>query len=112
MCVCVGGDLTHNGETAKNDKVKCDMILKHIGCVAPILSTTWIGKQPADPNRNRSIKVQLVSADVLSTALSYAKKTQRSYRVPFKNVYIKKDQHPLVRRELNRLYGVVKSERA
>ena len=81
MDVCEGGDLTHNGETAKDDKVKCDMILKHIGCVAPILSTTRIGKQPADPNRNRSIKVQVVSADVPSTVLSYAKKTQRRSRV-------------------------------
>ena len=45
---------------------------------------------------------------------------QLSYRMPKKlkdapespkNVYMKKDQHPLVRRELNHLYDVVKSER-
>ena len=110
MGVCEGGDLTHNGETARDDKDKCDMILKHIGCVAPILSTTRIGKQPADPNRNRPIKVQLVSADVRSTVLSNSKKLKEAPD-PLKKVYIKKDQHPVVRRELNRLYDVVKSER-
>ena len=103
-------DISHNGHTAKNDLDKCNLILTSIGCNASIEAVTRIGQQPDNTNRKRPIKVQLASADVRSDILNKAKNL-KDLGEPLSNIFIKKDQHPMVRRELNRLHTVAKTEK-
>lgn len=104
-------DLTIDEGTAESDKEKCTLIFDKLDQVATIRKVQRLGKVEAE--RNRPIKVELQDREERDAIIASAKNlkdTSNKENVTNK-IYIKKDQHPLVRKEWQRLYEVQNNER-
>jgi FtsZ-binding cell division protein ZapB len=104
--------LNTNKGSARNDEEKVAMLFEEIG--VNLVNTTKIERlgKPSDTNKKRPIKVILCDPDDRRMVLDSAKKLKESVNVDCKTVYIKKDQNPIVRREMARLREVLKREKA
>ena len=103
-------DLIDGPNTPRDDVDKVKLILGKIGVTnLGIASVTRLGRE-ATGNRPRPIKVQLQEPSTRKNILEKAKQL-KPLGGDFAKIYIKKDIHPLVRKELNRLRAVEKQEK-
>ncbi len=101
-------DLVVDGDTARSDDEKCAAVLKKIGQDnVGVKSVVRLGKPG---NRSRIMKVALVNPNQRKDILEAAK-TLKNAGGTFKHIYIRKDVHPMVQREFNRLRQVERAEK-
>lgn len=105
-------DLTINNQTATTDEQKCDLILEKLDQYVTKRSIDRLGKREAD--RNRPIKLVLATREQRDEVVKSSRKLKdiTNPNNVTNNIFIKKDQHPLIRKEWQRLYDVLKQERA
>ena len=103
-------EVTHDTD---EDKVNC--ILAKIGAASEIDECTRLGKvrsgnegQRGPPKR--ALKVTLVNPESQKEILEKAKALKEEGGL-FERVFIKRDMHPMVRREFNRMREVEKAEK-
>ena len=106
------------GATTDIEKVK--LVLSTIGQQAvEVRSVERLGTQqqdrrqtsgPASRPYRRPLKVVLKNADSRKDVLDSARQLKTSDAI-FRSIYVKKDMHPLVRKEFDRLRGVEKREK-
>ena len=111
-CLVMSGvpeqDLVVNDVVASTDNQKCAAILKEIGKQdIPVKSVIRLGKPG---NRARLMKVSLVNANQRKDILEAAKSLKNAGDT-FKNIYIRKDVHPMVQKEFHRLRQVERAEK-
>lgn len=107
-------DLIDGDEVAESDMEKARLTLDKIGSDADIQDVQRLGAEPtaADhPQRPRPLKIKLVRASERPEIIENAPQL-RALPVPFRNLIIKKDTHPLVRKEWARLHQVANDEKA
>lgn len=93
--------------SATNDREKVKKIFDIIGCASiPFSHMERLGRE----GDRRPIKVVLDDPDKVNSILHNTSKLKKAAD-EFKRVFIKKDTHPLVRKELARLREVVKREK-
>lgn len=94
---------------AETDEERCSLILSRIGCEAiQFESTARLGK-PSD-DRKRPVLVKVETREKRDEILKNAKKLKAAGD-DFKLIYIKKDVHPAVRKEWQRLKEAEKEEK-
>jgi len=110
-------ELKEGETTAITDNDKVPLILKTIGQAEILIeSITRLGKTPTEPGnhtRNRPIKLTLQNPMDRNKILA-ASKTLNGFKdtnMSLSKIYIKKDTHPGIRREMKRLHDVVAAER-
>ena len=100
--------LTFEGTTAENDEAMSQMILQAIDCAdIRVTAVNRLGKK-GNAARPRPIKITLEQASQRPHLLEKAKNLAGG---PLKEIRLKKDVHPAIRREYARLHEVEKSER-
>ena len=104
-------DIKVGDATYKTDLEKAQMIFDKINSPARIVNVARLGKREAGSNKKRPIKVQLAPESDRNDLLEKAKSLKDETDAVLNSVYVRKDQHPMVRKELARLYAVVKSEK-
>ena len=110
------GDMTVNGNIITSDLEKCSALLHLLeedGSV--IKSLSRLGKEPAptstgEPRHPRVIKVQLENPECRTRILKMSSKLKEA-GPSFSRIYLKKDMHPMVNREFQRLKKVTRDER-
>ena len=76
-----------------------------------ILKVSRLGKKPSGANsRPRAIKVVVSNTTERKRILEHTRNLKRAGDT-FSKIYVKKDIHPLVRKELNRIHAVEREER-
>lgn len=104
-------NIKYKDKTASTDQEKCNLLLTVIG--TPNLAINEIqrlGKPPNDPQQKRAIKVTLHDPKQRNNVLEAAKKL-KDIEGQIGRIFIKKDVHPLTRKELNRLRDSAKTEK-
>jgi len=110
-------NLKEGEDIAATDHEKVSLILKSIGQAENLVeSLSRLGKAPSGPEnrtRDRPIKVTLLRATDRYEILSASKnlKNFKESNISLSKIYIKKDTHPGIRREIKRLQDVVAAER-
>lgn len=104
--------LTVEGESAKTDNEKVKMVFKKVvDDDLDIQSITRLGALDAsDPEKCRPTKIVLASPAPRKDILDNTKKLKAAGDT-FKKIFIKKDVHPFVRKELGRLRDATKREK-
>ena len=98
---------------ADQDQTKVSLLLQKIGHKEDIdiVEITRLGKKSSRPNaRPRPIKVVTSTPQERKAIIADAKKLKDAGAI-FNKIYINKDIHPLVRKELNRIRKVEKDEK-
>lgn len=105
-------DLNINGQSADNDLEKCKLLFRKIDQDPHIVGISRLGNAFAWNNGPRPIKVEVGSSQARDALVLNAKKLKNRYDVddPLNKIFIKKDQHPLIRNEWKRLYETKKRE--
>lgn len=104
--------LDYNDDTAISDHEKVEMILEKIHEQdITIEELQRLGQRY--PNRNRPIKVTVKDVETRNKMLEGAKhlKDHNTPDSKFNKIFLKKDQHPLVRQEWSRLYETQRQEK-
>ena len=101
-------DFTAEGVTAASDDAKVKMVLQKIGHDVEITKTRRIGQQNDD--KIRPIEVVLQDVTKRQGILNDAKKLKDM--AAFKDINIRKDSHPAVRKEWRRLKEAEEAEKA
>ena len=96
---------------ATDDAAKLGKVWEAIGETAPIQRHQRLGRQQAG-GRSRPILVHVATRDHRDSAIGKARRLKEDAREPFKAIYVKKDVHPVVRKEWGRLRGVLRTELA
>ena len=105
-------NITDGDIVCTTDLEKTKLFFKKIDVQADIVSVSRLGKPlEQGSTKKRPIKVQLAPGTNRADILEKAKSLKDEDTEPYNTVYIKKDQHPLIRKELARLYNVVKTEK-
>ena len=104
-------NLATNDGVADTDETKINAILRLIGQgnVRPD-SILRLGKEDPNRTRPRPMKVVMKSNVDQQKALADSKKLKEA-EGKFKDIFIKRDVHPAVRKEMGRLYGVERNEK-
>ena len=104
--------MTKNGQEINNDDDKCKLILEAIGKPEIVIKSAQRLGKPLQANSTfkRPIKVTLAQPSERKQVLEKAKSLKEAGD-QFSGIYVKKDFHPMVRKELNRLRQVTKEER-
>ena len=90
-----------NNKTYETDEKKVDYLFQIIGAMTPQgYEAARIGKD--NPNYNRHIKVDVRSKVIRDKIMNEAKKL-KDVKAPWNAIYIKKDLHPAITLENNRL---------
>ena len=100
-------------ETAETDSEKVSLVLKQIGHKDDtiVINVVRLGKKYTGPNaRPRPLKVITGNPQERKRVIDDAKKL-KNVDERFKKIFIKKDIHPAVRKEQNRIRFVEKEER-
>ena len=98
---------------ANQDDTKVSLVLQQIGNKddVSVLKVTRLGKKPFGPDAPpRPLKVVTATPGERKAVLDNAKKL-KSAGPEFKRIYVNKDIHPMVRKELNRIRKVEKEEK-
>lgn len=106
-------DGTEEAEDATTDDEKVSMVLKQIGHEedVQVIEVSRLGKRRQGPeSRPRPLKVVTENPAQRKRVITDAKKLKEAADC-FKSIYIKKDVHPIVRRELNRIRQVERDEK-
>ena len=104
-------DLAVNGTTASTDREKINLVFGAINCGNPnIVSIQRLGK--VNPERARPLKVVLSSAEERQDTIASASKLSESTIKVLKEMKIKKDVHPAIRKEFGRLFESERNEKA
>ena len=106
-------DMVVDGVSLSSDFERCAAVLRVVGEDRSIIKTvSRLGKAPTSSGegRPRIIKVQLESSECRTRVLGNSK-SLKDAGAPFSRVYIKKDTHPLVNREFQRLKKVTQEEK-
>ena len=106
-------DGREEGGEATTDDDKVAMVMKQIGHEVDIkvIEVSRLGKRRPGPGSHpRPLKIVTENPAQRKQAISDAKKL-KSAAESFKSIYIKKDTHPLVCKELNRIRQVEKEEK-
>jgi len=105
--------------TAINDAEKVAMVLSKLKkSEVEIASITRLGDKITQRNgqspRSRPIKIALKFAEDRKTVLDVSKslKDYETTNKPLSKIFLKKDTHPAIRREMNRIRDVVRIERS
>lgn len=108
----VTGVSEDNSDLGSSDREKIKAILDKTGYTGELMIDGWDMRRLGQLNANRSRPILLV-VDNQQTRNAILEKTKnlKGAGPPFSNVYIKKDVHPAVRRELNRLRRREREER-
>ena len=95
--------------TAGSDNEKLDLIFRTIECdgIAAGFSCKRLGN-PRDDGQSRLLLAVLPNSEARNEAFKHRLKLERSGGI-FKNIVIKKDQHPSIKREWGRLYQIFES---
>jgi hypothetical protein len=106
------GDTTGENTLLQTDTEKINHVLKLLGKIsAEVVSIQRLGKQrPAETDRPRPILFTVNTTDERNSILSVAKKLKDGPK-NVRKVFLKKDVHPAIRREYDRLRKVEKQER-
>ena len=102
-----------DGVSLSSDLEKCAAVLRVVGEASSVIkAVSRLGRAPASSTegRPRIIKVQLENPES-STRILRNSKSLKDAGPPFTKVYIKKDTHPLVNREFQRLKRVTQEEK-
>lgn len=106
------GEILEIGQkTAVDDEDKCQIIFDRIGKQTTIRSLTRLGK--TEPGRNRPLKIKVANKMERESIIENARKLKdrtNAHSITNK-IFIKKDQHPLIRNEWKRLNEVWKREK-
>ena len=105
-------DLNLNGQAIKEDKEKVEKMLTEIGYRGEIMTTHRLGKKDANVNRARPIKVVFPNANDRQMALALADNLNNIFDGALKDVKMKKDTHPAIRKEYGRLFEAERKEKA
>ena len=104
-------NLILDGTAADTDEKRVAIILKKVGQenVVPV-TIQRLGKDgAAGANRIRPLKIVVNTSEEQKEVISNAKKLKNAGE-EFKKVFIKRDVHPAIRKEIGRLYAVQKAE--
>ena len=102
-------DLRFNNELYTTDVDKCKLIFSKIGKAdTQFTSAERLGRQ--DASKNRFVKLKLASPAERKNILENAKKLKECGET-FKRIFIKKDTHPLIRKEFQRIKDVTNFEK-
>ena len=106
------GPLSVEEDSAHTDEEKIVLVLKKIGQenIAPVSVTRLGERRPGLHTRNRPVKVVLHSPGIRKGILSAAARLKQS-GPDFARVYIKKDTHPALRKEYDRMRRSEREER-
>lgn len=106
-----GSGIEHNQRTAYSDEHKIEMIFRKIQVEATAEDIQRLGK--FDPDRVRPIKITVENTAIRNKVLERAKylKDHDTPESKFNKIFLKKDLHPLVRQEWNRLYETQRKEK-
>ena len=106
-------EMVVNGVQLSTDSDKCTAVLQAVGEDSSVVrSISRLGKEPATPREGhpRIIKLQLESSECRSRILKKSKNLKEA-GPSFSRIYMKKDMHPMVNREFQRLKKVTKEEK-
>lgn len=101
-------EMTYQGTSASNDLEKCQLVLSAVGCTPDVKDVCRLGQRN---EADRPIKLTLRKPSDRPDILS---KTNGLYAMgPFlKNIRVKKDSHPAVRKEWTRLHDRMRAEKS
>lgn len=114
------GVLRDNGTEAESDEMKCQLIFGKVFQAVPLECVRRLGApdRPDGWNRPdgsapRPLKVTLRCEADRRGILANSKKLKDAHHRdnPFNKIFVKKDTHPLIRKEWSRLYEVQRNER-
>lgn len=102
-----------NGVTLTSDNEKCAAVLQVVGEDSPVIkSLSRLGKERANPEDGhpRFIKIELENSECRNRVLRKSKNLKEA-GPSFSKIYMKKDTHPMVNREFQRLKKVTREEK-
>lgn len=102
--------LSDGNQNAYTEQQKCEMIFRKIEQDATIENIQRLGTRQGD--RSRPMKVTVLTSAQRNAIIGDAKKlkNRQNFNDIFNKIFIKKDQHPLIRQEWKRLYETKKRE--
>jgi hypothetical protein len=106
------GEMVDGVNVMRTDDTKVAMILQKIGQHDEVAGVRRLGKKPEDqPDRIRPLEVTLKNAAKRQDILTNSKKLKDEAQ-PYKDIGLRKDVHPAVRKEWKRLKEAEESEKA
>ena len=107
------GNMTVNQVTASTDSEKVNLVFGAMGCEnLDVNSTQRLGKISPGNDRARPVKVGLSSPEQRQNAVTAGLKLAESSNHVLKEIKVKKDVHPAIRKEFGRLFELERTEKA
>ena len=105
-------DMIVNGARLSTDEEKCTAVLQAVGETSSVVrAISRLGKEPnSGGGHPRFVKLQLESSECRGRILKKSKNLKEA-GPSFSKIYIKKDMHPMINREFQRLKKVTKEEK-